>query len=287
MTVTRIPARIPVRRDLRFDLPAERIGDWHGRGAHVSHFFNALSIFFPLGERFFIDSVRNYRERIDDPELRQAVTAFIGQEAMHGREHVEYNRLLADAGLPAEALEAWVGLVLKTLQTVAPAAVQLSVTLALEHFTAILADALLRRPELLQGSEPRFRRLWRWHAAEETEHKAVAFDVWDRALGRGIGAYAIRGVGMLGTAAGFCTLVGAFTLRLAQADPRTRRRPRGYLALVDFLFSNPGLVRRGSREWLRYFAPSFHPWQHDNRDLLEALEAIVASADARPHAAAA
>jgi predicted metal-dependent hydrolase len=92
---------MPVRRDLRFNLPQERACDWHVQGSHVTHFFNALSLLFPAGERFFMDSVRNYRDQIDDPVLKKQVLGFIGQEAMHTREHVEYNDLLQEAGLPA------------------------------------------------------------------------------------------------------------------------------------------------------------------------------------------
>src|SRR3546814_7283070 len=85
-----IPAFIlPIRRDLHFKLPSERVGDWHNEGPHVSHFFNALSLFFPDGERFFIHAVRHYRAQIVEPQLQQAVTAFIGQEAKHGRERSE------------------------------------------------------------------------------------------------------------------------------------------------------------------------------------------------------
>ena len=85
---------MPVRRDVHPHLPADRISNWHERGTHVTHFLNALSIFFPTGERFFMDSVRNYRHLVTDPELKQAVAGFIGQEAMHTREHVLYNDLL-------------------------------------------------------------------------------------------------------------------------------------------------------------------------------------------------
>jgi len=89
---------MPVRRDLRFNLPPERACDWHAQGSHVTHFFNALSLLFPAGERFFMDSVRHYRDDIDDPVLKKQVLGFIGQEAMHTREHVEYNDLLQQAG---------------------------------------------------------------------------------------------------------------------------------------------------------------------------------------------
>ncbi|MGO4611605.1 metal-dependent hydrolase, partial [Variovorax sp. 2RAF20] len=81
---------MPVRRDVHPHLPPARISDWHERGPHVTHFINALSIFFPAGERFFMDSVRHYRDQLTDPELKRAVAGFIGQEAMHTREHILY-----------------------------------------------------------------------------------------------------------------------------------------------------------------------------------------------------
>src|SRR3546814_18046149 len=60
-TAAAIPAVIvPTRRDLHFKLPSESVGAWHNEGPHVSHFFNALSLFFPDGERFFIHAVRHY-----------------------------------------------------------------------------------------------------------------------------------------------------------------------------------------------------------------------------------
>ena len=101
---------LPIRRDIHFDLPAERIKNWHEQGPFITHFFNALSLLFPQGELFFMDSVRHYRQRIDDPELKQQIQGFIGQEAMHSREHVAYNDLMQAAGLaarvPAQRLRA-------------------------------------------------------------------------------------------------------------------------------------------------------------------------------------
>lgn len=96
---------LPIRRDIRFALPAERIKDWHEQGPFITHFFNALSLLFPQGELFFMDSVRHYRQRIDDPALKQEIQGFIGQEAMHSREHLAYNDLLQAAGLPAHRLD--------------------------------------------------------------------------------------------------------------------------------------------------------------------------------------
>ncbi|HEX4844110.1 MAG TPA: metal-dependent hydrolase, partial [Limnobacter sp.] len=59
---------MPVRRDVKLNLPEHKVGNWHERGPHVSHFLNALSLFFPAGERMFMDAVRNYRDQITDPE---------------------------------------------------------------------------------------------------------------------------------------------------------------------------------------------------------------------------
>ena len=97
---------LPIRRNLKFNLNPAKALTWHRDGLNVSQFLNTMSLFFPVGERFFIDSVRHYRDQITDSELKKAVTAFIGQEAMHGREHEEYNDFVAQAGIPLHAQEA-------------------------------------------------------------------------------------------------------------------------------------------------------------------------------------
>lgn len=264
----------PIQRDFRFNLPRSRAGDWHGRGAHVSHFFNAMSVFFPVGERYFISSVRAHRGKIRDKTLDAEIRAFIGQEAMHGREHEDYNRLLTQTGFPAQKLERRVARLLKFTQRIAPASWQLASTIALEHFTAILADRLLSDDALLCDSVGPFRDLWLWHSIEETEHKAVAFDVWQQAVGRGAGAYVLRAGGMVVTGAFFVSMIAAFSAEMIESDPTLQGKRRGYLQLLKFLLGRGGLVRSGFPAWLDYFRPSFHPWQHDNRALLEKLDEI-------------
>ncbi len=269
---------MPIRRDLRFNLPADRIRDWHLHGPQVTHFFNALSVFFPVGERFFIASVRNYRDRITDPDLKKAVVAFIGQEAMHGREHECYNRLIQESGMPVQSMERLVIRLLRLARKLTPQSWQLATTLALEHQTAILADLLLSNPDLLAGSDPAFRRLWQWHALEETEHKAVAYDVWNEAVGTDSAAYLVRSANMAFTSFAFWTLIAVFSIRMIETDPETRRRPGGYLELANFLLGRQGMFRTSLPAWLDYFRPSFHPWQHDNRQLLEQMDAVTSDA---------
>ena len=136
---------MPERRNLKFNLPRDRALDWQQEGRHITLFFNTLSIFFPVGERFFIDSLRNYRDELKDPELVEAVRQFIGQEAMHGREHEEYNDALLAAGLNVDKHEAQVTWLLDQVQKYFPKSTQLAVTSGLEHMTALMGDYLLSR----------------------------------------------------------------------------------------------------------------------------------------------
>ncbi|WP_295682690.1 metal-dependent hydrolase [uncultured Nevskia sp.] len=273
---------LPVRRNLHFNLNSSSVSDWHEQGPYLTQFINAMSIFFPEGERYFIHTVRQYADRVTDPDLRKAVTAFIGQEAMHGREHDEYNRLLTEAGLPAEQVEAHVAAFLNLLKEKLPPAAQLSVTIAQEHFTAILSELVLTDPRLIAGADRRLSSLWRWHALEETEHKAVAFDVYESVVGRGVRAYMLRTTSMVLTTAGFLGLVLFYQQRLLKADDqrrRTDRQSRGLGRFVNFMFRSPALLPRLAMPWLSYFRPGFHPWDHDNRYLLEQMSDLVAEAE--------
>lgn len=272
---------LPTRRNLRFKLDAARLRNWHAAGPWVTHFANAMSLSFPAGERYFIHTVRHYRDHIRDPELQEAVTAFIGQEAMHSREHEDYNRLLDQLGLPATKFEAELSAMAQRAQAWLPASVQLSVTIAQEHFTAIFAELVLRDPHLLEGADERLRALWQWHALEEIEHKAVAYDVYQTAVGRGPAAYALRAGSMVATTAGFLALVIFLQQRLLAAEAGPDRW-RGLGRFASFMFRSPALIPRLALPWLRYFEPGFHPWHHDNLDLLAQMERVVGPYDAEP-----
>lgn len=265
---------LPERRDLTFKLDPERICDWHPAGRHVTHFMNALSIFFPEGERFFINSVRHYRNDIRDPELKKAVVAFIGQEAMHSREHVEYNALMTQAGLPADQLDAFVGRLLKRIRDITPPAHRLSATIALEHFTAIMANQLLKSRAQVAGTTPGYADLWHWHALEETEHKAVAFDVY-RHVG---GKEWVRKTVMNVITTGFVLGASAAVVAGLLLDPRARRDPRGALReLAASPFFTKGMWRR-----LRdYNRTGFHPDDVDTTELVERWREELFGADGR------
>ncbi len=150
-----------------------------------SHVTMALSSVFPDGEDYFVRSVRNYRDKVTDQALRRQVAGFIGQESVHGREHRVFNDRLAELGYPAKEYEAVTRVGLKIREKLLPAKSNLAATAALEHFTATLAELVLTSEEIrdLMG-EDAVRDLFVWHALEESEHKAVAFDVY-KAVGGG------------------------------------------------------------------------------------------------------
>jgi predicted metal-dependent hydrolase len=265
----------PTRRDIRFQPPAERIADWHGPGGPiVTAFFNTFSIVLPVGERFFIDSVRAYRDEITDPELKKAVTAFIGQEAMHGREHEEYNAAFFARTPVAPKFERFVQNVLSYLTRKMPRPIGLSGTIALEHFTALLADGLLSEPRVMAGADPHYAALWKWHALEETEHKAVAYDVWEAVMGRGGKAYFLRGVGLVLATVIFWGLVLPVFLQVLRTEGKLTDL-KAWRQFYRYNFGEIGLLRLQLRHYLDYFRPGFHPWDHDNRAYLQQIDAFL------------
>lgn len=267
----------PVRRNLRFKLPRDRATGWNAGGYHVTQFFNTLSIFFPVGERFFIQSLRNYRQIVDEPGLKEEVAAFIGQEAFHGREHEEYNQALLAAGLPVDRMERLVTDLLEQVKRL-PRPLQLAATVSLEHLTAIMGDLLLRDPRILAGAEPHFQALWRWHALEETEHKAVSFEVYRKAMGTGPAAYLVRIFAFLLANGIFWSLFYGFYYRMVKAAGQ-HRNLRGWYRSFRFQWLNPGALRRLIPLWLDFFRPGFHPWDQDNRPLLSMADDIVAAVE--------
>lgn len=268
-------ARTPVVRNYRFDLEGEQKVPryWHGGRRALTLFFNNLSIFFPAGERFFIASVRAHRDRIKDPQLGEAVRAFCAQEGVHSREHIRYNEMLREQGFPVEEMEQRVVRLLRRVAKVTPPRWQLAVTCALEHFTALLAYFVLSDPRYLAGAHPTMARLWRWHAAEESEHRAVAFDVYKQSGG----GYFERCLVMLLVTLHFWGRVILQQVRLMRADGLLWNW-REWGALLRFLFIEPGGVPQLAFRYLSYYRPGFHPLHIDSDGLVASWQAEAQSA---------
>ena len=166
------------RRRVQLDYTAGNAAAWTSMSRTVEDAINAVSFLFPIGETFFVRSVKHYLPRITDPVLRDQAERFIFQEAMHSKEHSRFNLALKQANAFGAELERLAALLLGLARRLLPRATQLAVTCALEHFTAMMADLFLDHPELWANTPEDIVRLWQWHSMEETEHKAVAFDVF-------------------------------------------------------------------------------------------------------------
>src|SRR3954453_13978524 len=177
MTATILPTPLDLSitpRDRRFgrDATLERL--WHGGRVEATAIYNALSTTFPKGEAFFVESVRAFRDGAP-PKLAAEIKAFTTQEAIHSREHDAFNKRAERSGYDLSRLEARVQERLSITRS-RPPIVNVAATMALEHFTAILAHELLKNPRHLEGAEQEAANLWRWHSVEEIEHKGVAYD---------------------------------------------------------------------------------------------------------------
>jgi predicted metal-dependent hydrolase len=259
-------ASIKVRR-IEFAYPEGSLPHhFMGGDPVMSHVLALLSSLFPEGEDFFVRSVRNYRDRIDDPVLKKAVAGFIGQEAIHGREHRTFNQRLQAMGYQTWLADRLTKGGLWVLAHTTPKAHQLAVTAALEHYTATLAELLLGEAEARELlTEPEVRSLLLWHAIEESEHKAVAFDVFQAVSGK----YRIRSGVMHATTVGFVAAVVFGTAVSLLLDWRTYRHPvqvvRSLRRARRSIFLRPSTVAR-IRD---YHRRDFHPDDNENLALLE------------------
>ena len=280
-SATPTPADLAITpRDRRFgrNAPAPRL--WHGGRVEATAIYNALSATFPRGEAFFVESVRAFADGAE-PGLAEAIRAFTTQEVVHSREHLAFNRRAAEAGYDLARLDERVAMRLAVNRT-RPPIVSLAATMALEHFTAILAHQLLAHPAHLEGADREAAELWRWHACEEIEHKGVAYDTWlhaTRAWPRWK-RWKVKAKVMLYITRNFLVDRTAGALELMRQDGVAG--VRAWSRLLWYLWVRPGMFRKVAGAWLRFFLPDFHPWNADDRALLRAYEAGQAAVAAVP-----
>lgn len=253
-------SELTVRR-LLIDLDAPVARHWNGGDAFRTALFNALSFSFPAGEQIFIDSVRQGAARLPAAQaeaMAVEIKGFIGQEATHRRIHERFNAHLERQGL----VNHWEARILRRvarLQGVDPR-IWLAVTAATEHFTAMLAEHLLTRSGQLDGSEPRLRDLWLWHASEESEHRCTAFDLY-RALG---GNERWRRRLFIVVTLHFATDLMRQTTHNLWRDG-TLWRWSTWTSGARWLFGREGVLRFIGPRWMQYLRADFHPSHGDGR----------------------
>jgi predicted metal-dependent hydrolase len=222
---------------------------------------------FPKGEAFFVESVRAFRKGTP-PKLDAEIGAFITQEVRHMREHTGLNKIVTAAGYDVSALDAEMDAMVAIAESRTPI-VNLAATVALEHFTAIIAHELLANTDHLADADIATAQLWRWHGVEEIEHKGVAFDTWLHATRDWSGwkRWKVRCMVMLLISYRFIRGRKRGILDLLKQDGI--HGPRAVGKLLWFAFCKPGLLTRILIPWAGYFRTNFHPWDHNDLDLVE------------------
>lgn len=278
MTTTQAPKELgEIRpRVMGFEFDATIPRHWVADAAVPTAMGNALHLIFPMGERFFVRAVKHYADQIDDPLLQAQIKGFYAQEGRHAHEHEKVFAWLERGGLDIRGfLNLYKKIAYQGIERISPFKLRLAATAALEHYTAIMAENALEH-DLLARVHPAMREMLTWHACEEIEHKAVAYDV----LHKVDPSYSLRVAGMVvatGTLIGFWFLGAAMLLRQEQGLtlPIILRQLRAAMQ------ANPlgrRVFARGLREYLRR---DFHPWQTDNlalaRRYLERLERAAAA----------
>ncbi len=238
---------------------------WFAGSRVASHIANGVNMLFPHGERFFVRSVNHFLDELDDPELVARAKGFFGQEGRHASAHDDYNDMLRDHGFEIDGFLAMFEKWGTRTENAASPELRLACTAAAEHFTAIMAENAFQQ-RVLDTAHPVMRDLLLWHAAEEIEHKSVAFDVLQQVNP----SYALRIAGLamatlqlsMWWTIGFLTLVRQEGMTLAQL--------RAELAAMKQREAAPdqGIARRVFLRGIRsYLRRDFHPDQHDNYHL--------------------
>ena len=222
----------------------------------MSHLLTALSSTFPIGEQFFVHSVRNVRAQVKDEKLQAQIAAFIGQEAMHSKAHAEFNEAWRSEDYNLDRFQAWLARKNDYVKNLHPK-IQLAITCAFEHFTALLGGYILRHPEVLATLDDDAVKLWVWHAIEEIEHRAVAFDVYQAVYGDD----KIRRMIMRSVTTGFASLTFYSATRLFLQDKRKSLPKAGGNIFGLYLLGK--MFVQLMPEYLSYFKTDFHPSEID------------------------
>jgi predicted metal-dependent hydrolase len=267
MTAT-VPTRaasqgIKVRR-MDFEFGSDIPEYWALDNPFLTAVMAGLSASFPPGERYFIESVRHYADRVSDPELRERIRGFIGQEANHTKEHLAFNAFLNERGLPIARMQELVEETLKAIKKRNSPAANLARTAALEHLTAFLASALLEQPEFLQQAHPTVAAFWAWHAIEEIEHRSVAFDVYKEY----VDDEWLR-LRTMATVTLIFSLVTLIRTTIIMQRTGTLLNLRAWTSGIAIMFGKQGMVRKALPLYRAYYRRGFHPDQHDNQDAVE------------------
>lgn len=258
------------RRPASVDIKPAKLGldyrnlatNWHDGNPFMTAFSNVLFAQFPAGERFLIRSARLFRDQITDAQLKKDVSGFIGQEAHHANEHDAMNEMLKASGVPVDKVEKQTEWLLKKVGSWLHEKDQMAATAALEHFTSMLGSLFLENEQLVEEIDESVRPLLIWHAIEETEHKAVAFDLYQHTIGN----YPRLMLAYLWTSSLLVAVTAQYQCQVMLKDG-SLFKPVHIAKGLNWMFGmgkKGGHFRRFLPEYVAFFHPNYHPWDRDN-----------------------
>ncbi|WP_374612940.1 metal-dependent hydrolase [Sphingorhabdus sp.] len=248
---------------------------WVRDDMFATAFLNALSVVFPRGEAFMIEALHPWRDRTDG-QLQRDIATFIEQEAAHSREHVGFNKAIIEAGYDIDALDRAIKQFVSFFSGCGEVT-KLGATMCIEHLTAIVAAEILKNRKHLEGTDLELRKLWLWHAIEEVEHKAVAFDVWMFATREwsGVRRWFTRSALLLAVSISFFINRTRGQVELLNQDGLAK--PNAWWLCIRKGFAKGAIGRNVMGPWLEFFRPGFHPNHIDDRELLVRGENMLAA----------
>lgn len=265
------PADLQIQsRNRHFSSAAIERRRWAGGDPYATAFFNALSVTFPKGETLFMKVLQQYRGEVPE-KLGREISGFVQQEAVHSREHLFFNKQLEQSDFDLSRLERTLDEVLDNIGTM-PRIKQLVATTCLEHLTAIMAAEFIANPAHFKDADAEQRKMWLWHASEEVEHKGVAYDTWlyaTRDWGRAK-RWVVKSLFMLRISLGFAKNRTKAVLDLLRQDGVSG--PRAWFGFARYALISPAPFRQTLRPWAQFFLPGFHPWNRDDRHLIQLAE---------------
>jgi uncharacterized protein len=241
-------------RPLSFEVERGAGGLWNPGRPELSHTLNAFQLALPYLEPYFIDAIREGAERVTDPKLKAEVVAFCAQEANHSRQHKHYCRLLQRRYPRLKEFETSIQQSLLRSRREDSLEWRLAYTAGYEAITAQLSRWMFRNAdEWFTGADEHFAALMTWHAAEEIEHRHVAFDVLQAVDKR----YGLRAKGLFGAMKKTLADIVPVVTYMLQVD--------GYAGRFDSKARRLKLRLQFSLELLpavrRYLTPGYNPAQ--------------------------
>ncbi|MFH4156540.1 metal-dependent hydrolase [Acinetobacter bereziniae] len=262
---------IPIRH-MKFDFdPAKLDHRFYMDAELASAYFASLSIFLTRGEDLVIDTARYHRDFITDPLLKQRVTSLIGQEAIHSKMHEELNEAYLIRDLPVKLFRTWAGWAFEYGFERLPQPMKLSLMAGIEHFTAVLAEYMMNHEEIFfRSQDEKQRAIWMWHMLEESEHKDIAFDVFQELSNN----YLLRIAGFFPALITILVLISAASFLVP-----FYRNPKNLISLrywseIPYNFRlifglKHGVYGSSFKHIFDYLRPNFHPNDHDTSEFLE------------------